>query len=127
MAIKIGVGELGTTIEKLLEEDYKKTVEVMEESAETVANESADALKATSPRRTGKYARSWAVKDTTEAARSKTFTIHSKKHYRLTHLLEWGHAKVNGGRVAARPHIQAVEQKAMADFERKLMEGIGRG
>lgn len=94
--------------------------EEVEELAERTANEGAATLKSTSPKRKGKYAKSWRVKKV-----GTSFVIHNSRHYQLTHLLEKGHAKVNGGRVAARPHIQPVEQEAIEQFLNGLNEVLG--
>ena len=75
----------------------------------------------------GKYAGGWKKQEGQTATRSKSSVIHNEKHYRLTHLLEFGHAKVNGGRVAAKPHIAAVEQKAIKSFEDEIRKGIEKG
>lgn len=47
-------------------------------------------------------------------------TIHNRKYYRLTHLLEKGHAKTNGGRTRAFPHIGPTQDK----IDRLIVEEI---
>ena len=48
-------------------------------------------------------------------------------HYRLTHLLEYGHATVNGGRTRAFPHWSEAEKAAAQQFERELKGEIEGG
>ncbi|HGA3942519.1 TPA: HK97 gp10 family phage protein, partial [Streptococcus agalactiae] len=50
-------------------------------------------------------------------------TIHNRTPG-LTHLLEDGHAKQNGGRVEGRKHIAPVEKKAIQSFEDKLRQKL---
>ncbi len=50
-----------------------------------------------------------------------------RPEYRLTHLLEDGHAKRDGGRTKAMPHIQKHEQDAVQEFERRVEEVIKGG
>ncbi len=52
-----------------------------------------------------------------------TKTIHNRTPG-LTHLLEDGHAKQNGGRVEGRKHIAPVEKKAIQSFEDKLRQKL---
>ena len=47
-------------------------------------------------------------------------TIHNRKYYRLTHLLEKGHAKTNGGRTRAFPHIGPTQDK----IDRLIVEEV---
>lgn len=90
---------------ELAEEDMKKIVRSTADSAK-------ENIQSTAPKRTGKYAKSWSADTVAETANSLTVSVHSKNRYRLTHLLEFGHAKRGGGRVSARPHIAAAEKKA---------------
>ena len=93
-------------------EDIKKEV-----SIDLVNN-----LKQTSPKDTGDYAKSW-----TKTKKGTKYIIHVKApHYRLTHLLEKGHAKVNGGRVAARVHIRPAEERAIRDYLEKVERELGQ-
>jgi hypothetical protein len=82
---------------------------------------------ANAPKRTGRYAKSWTTKKTKENSHSLEITVHSKNRYQLAHLLEKGHAKRNGGRVRAIPHIapaqEAAEEQLLADIERGLKNG----
>lgn len=99
--------------------DFTEDVqEALEESASEVTEEAIKTLKATSPTRTKKYAKSWIRKKT-----SHGYVIHNKRYY-LTHLLEHGHAKRGGGRVEGIKHIEPVEQQAIESFEQRVREKL---
>lgn len=105
--------------------DYAEDVEKdTEQVVKSVAKESVKKLKATSPKRTGKYAKGWAQK--TEKSRlSSTATVYGKSGtYQLAHLLEFGHAKRGGGRVAGNSHIAPVESWATTQVEKELKQRI---
>jgi len=91
-----------------------------------VAKEAAQKLKQSSPKRQGKYAKSWKVKQ--EKGRLKVMaTVYAgKPEYRLTHLLEYGHAKRGGGRVQGIEHIAPVEEWANNEAVDRIIEEIRR-
>lgn len=78
-------------------------------------------ISANAPKRTGKYAKSWTTKKVKENSHSLEITVHSKDRYQIAHLLEHGHAKRNGGRVAGKPHIAPAEENG-ADLLESLIE-----
>ena len=55
---------------------------------------------------------------------AKTVKDEIEAHAQIAHLLEHGHAKRGGGRVAARPHIAAAEEKGIRDLEDRIKEGL---
>ena len=61
---------------------------------------------------------------TETAVRHSAQTVHSANRYQIAHLLEPGHAKRGGGRVAARPQIAAAEEKGIRDLEDRIKEGL---
>jgi len=89
-----------------------------------VAKETVKELKSTSPSRTDKYAKGWTSTTEKDMASSVGITVHNKKHYRLTHLLENGHALANGGRSRKFPHIKPAEEKAITTLEKGIKEAI---
>ena len=99
---------------KILSEYKDEIEEGMSSVKEEVAKETVKELKSTSPKKKGKgggqYAKGWKISD----VKGKKI-IHNKK-YQLTHLLEYGHAKVNGGRVDAKVHIRPAEEKAIKRY-----------
>lgn len=121
----IKADDLAKTVSQVLKEYEGATIETMKKAVDRTSKQAVRDLKASSPKRTGAYSRDWASKkrkNTNEWAYAKT--VYNKRHYRLTHLLEKGHRKVNGGMVAARPHIAKVEQEAVNELYREIKEGV---
>lgn len=110
--------DLAAEIAYELENFSKEVEDIVSEEIETVGKEMAKELKEVSPKRTGGYAKGWRIK---RESKHKIIVQNSKKPY-LTHLLEHGHAKRNGGRVRAIPHIKPTETK----YQEKLAENIKR-
>lgn len=86
-------------------------------TATSVKNE----ISANAPVKSGRYKKSWTTKKVKENSHSIEITVHSKDRYQIAHLLEKGHAKRNGGRVAAIPHIAPAEENG-ADLLESLIE-----
>ena len=122
------VDELAATINQALLEysdlAADEVKEAVQKSAKTVKSE----ISAHAPRRPGggTYAKSWRSSTTKETAHSMEITIYSRE-YRLPHLLEHGHAKRGGGRVARRPHIAPAEQKGAEMLEQEIARRLQNG
>lgn len=79
---------------------------------------------------TGKYAKSWRAKEDAERITrlnvAAAVVYANANGYRLAHLLEKGHAKRGGGRVAGRPHIAPAEEAAKDTLVEKIKMKLGR-
>lgn len=78
-------------------------------------------ISANAPVRIGRYKKSWTAKKTKENSHTLEMTVHSKDRYQIAHLLEHGHAKRGGGRVAAISHIAPAEENG-ADLLESLIK-----
>lgn len=105
---------------KLVEETMKKAVT---KAGQTVRKE----IQAGAPERSGKYAKSWRTKKTRESSRVLEVTVYSPSRYMLAHLLEHGHAKRNGGRTRAFPHIAPAEEIGEKQLEADIIRGLSNG
>lgn len=128
MANAISPDQLAKEVNEILEQFKEATSDALKDATDGAVNDIVQQLKETSPKQPGggEYAKSWAA---TPASAKKGEAgygriVYNKKHYRLTHLLEYGHALWQGGRAKPHPHIKAAEEKGIADFERRLMEGL---
>jgi len=120
-----------TSIDNLADEIMKgltEYVDLAEADMKKAVRKTATAVRkdisANAPKRTGKYAASWTAKKTKENSHSLEMTVHSKDRYQLAHLLEKGHAKRGGGRVAGRPHIAPAEEKGVEMLEKLITEAL---
>lgn len=84
-----------------------------------------DEIAANAPKKTGAYSKSWSVKATKENSESLELVVYSKNRYQIAHLLEHGHAKRGGGRVAGIPHIAPAEEKAVKQLEEDIVKKLG--
>ena len=122
--VKVGVLNLEREVNALIKTYGDAVTDAMlKKVLPEVGKDTVTMLKNTSPERTGKYARDWAL-DNVQVLRG-TFAktvVYNKKHYRLTHLLEFPHAKRGGGRTSEghgqETHIYPAQEYA----EHRLME-----
>lgn len=116
----VSIDEMSDTIM----EELTKYAELASDDLKAAVKETAASVKkdiqANAPVRTGKYKKSWSVKNMHEDSESIDLVVHSRNRYQLAHLLEHGHAKRGGGRTAAKPHIADAEERG----NEKLVETI---
>lgn len=123
----VKIDSLSSEVMKELEKYADVTTEKVKKAVQNAGKKVRDEIKSTAPSDTGKYAKSWTIKNVRESSSSLEIVVHSRNSYQLTHLLEFGHAKRGGGRVSARPHIVAAEEKAIKTFEEEIKESITSG
>lgn len=105
--------------------DYREDVaRGVKKAVKKAAKQAKAKLEEKSPAKSGSYRKGWRVK-TQEDRGGIAVVIHNQTDYQLTHLLEFGHAKVSGGRVPARAHIRSIEQEAKREVEKNIQEVVG--
>lgn len=124
MARRVKVNRLADAIKDTLKEyadvSSEKVKIAVKEAGKTVKKE----IEMSAPKDTGDYSKSWAVKNVRETASSLEVAVHSKSHYQLAHLLEFGHAKRGGGRVSGKVHIASAEAKGIEQFETDIEKAL---
>lgn len=117
-SIKVKPEELGAVITQALKEYQQEVADDMKATCLKCAEIGASNLKVTSPYRRhkkgtkgGHYRSGWDVSVLYESNSTIRVAIHNKKKPGLVHLLEHGHAKINGGRTKALPHVAPEEEK----------------
>ena len=123
---KIKPEHLSEVIMEGLEEYKNLSTDAMKEAVEKTAKNVKKEIQSKAPVRTGKYKKSWKVTKTDENAEKLVMTVHAGR-YQLTHLLEHGHAKRGGGRVAAIPHIAPAEADGVKELEDEITDALEKG
>lgn len=120
----IPADQLQKAINKILKEYGDDVYNRTEELTKAFAKKGAQAVRNSAKGAvggTGKYAKGWTSKFETGRL-SAQGVIYNKATPGLPHLLEHGHAKRGGGRVAGRPHIAPIEEKLVEEYV-KAVEG----
>lgn len=134
---RIGVLDLRTTIDAMFVKYGNEVNMVIDDAIKEVARESVEDLKAvrsfsSKGHPTGEYSNDWTWKVEPVKRYTRKVTVYNEDHYRLTHLLESGHAKYLWGKstgqsVRGFPHIEPVSEKASEHLQyaiERRIEGI---
>lgn len=124
MAMKIDSSSLSSTIEDILEQYGDSAKDAVEETCKDVAKQVVKDLKKAGDFNNGQdFRKGWTSK--TENTRfGASVVVYNKTKPGLAHLLEFGHAKTNGGRTKAfnfiAPIADTVEKQFLETFEKKM-------
>ena len=127
MATKVSIDQMASVIMDSLKEYADLATDDLKAAVKKTGNEVRKQIQSTAPKASGKYSKSWSVKTTKESSNGIEVTVYSRNRYQLAHLLEFGHVKRGGGRVAARPHIAAAEQAGIESFEQAIERSLRNG
>ena len=127
MSRTVSIDEMDNAIMEELEKYADLAADELKAAVKETAASVRKDIQAGAPVDTGKYKKSWSVKNVREDSESIELVVHSRNRYQIAHILEHGHAKRGGGRVAAKPHIASAEQrgneKLVQTIEQKLKGG----
>ena len=121
---RVGLDGLADAISAVLEEYRTEVERGTKEAVREVAKAGVTALKQTSPKNTGKYAKGWTSK-VEEGRLGAEAVIYNAAKPGLAHLLEKSHVMRNGtgrtfGMSTPHVHIEPVEQMLNEDFENRI-------
>lgn len=126
MARATPLDKLAETIEAELADYANGVTETLKEATKKVTKAGVSAIRAASREKfggTGRYARGWT--STVETGKhSAQGVIYNKDTPGLPHLLEHGHAKRGGGRVAGTKHIAPVEEMIAQQFTEEVERNL---
>lgn len=127
MAERVSVGEMASAIMEALEEYADLATDDLKQAVKKAGTTVRKEISQNAPKRTGAYAKSWAVKTVKETSNSLEVTVYSRNRYWLAHLLEFGYAKRGGGRVSGRAHIAPAEEKGIRQLEEEIERSLEHG
>lgn len=127
MADRVSVGEMASAIMEALEEYADLATDDLKQAVKKAGTTVRKEIARNAPKKTGAYAKSWAVKTVKETSNSLEVTVYSRNRYWLAHLLEFGHAKRGGGRVSGRAHIAPAEEMGIRQLEEEIERCLENG
>lgn len=118
--MEINVSELSSAVVEALKTYTEDIILLTDHITKECAQEGVQMLKRSyATKKTGEYNSGWKL-----TKRKGKYIIYNAKKGYLTHILEKGYAKPNGGRVEGIPHISVVEEQVAANLEARIIREI---
>ena len=127
MGRRVSIDALADTVMEYLNDYADVSAEGMKKAVRKAGNTVKKEISANAPKDTGAYGKSWSVKNTKETSKSLEVTVYSRNRFQLAHLLEFGHAKRGGGRVAGKSHIAPAEESGIRQLESEIERSLRNG
>lgn len=129
--MSISISGMESAIREALDEFSDRAIEGVKKATKKTASDIAKELRETSPKRTGKYAKGWTIKQTGGSSLGAEYTVYNSTKPGVAHLLEHGHRKVTRkgvvfGTAPARVHIAPVVDTAEEKFTEYIEKELGR-
>lgn len=131
MAVSVPLVDLNKAIEEELRTYADEITQAQKKAVDIVAKETNAEIKnhITFKQHSGKYLKAFRTKTVKETVFGKEAAWYvAAPQYRLTHLLEKGHATPGGGRTKAFPHIkygQELAERRMLELSQEAIENAG--
>lgn len=132
-AVKCTIDNMAAAITLAISEVEPAAMNAQRAAIDRAAKETAEKVRknaqATFTQHTGDYAKSWKQKVDSDAKKAGEYSrvvYADDRGAWLAHLLENGHAKVNGGRVPGRPHIRPAADEAAEKLPRYIREELAK-
>ncbi|TDX52141.1 HK97 gp10 family phage protein [Orenia marismortui] len=126
MSRTVSVADLAATITEEVKKYTNDVQQGIKKEVKSTATKVKKEIKDKSPRDTGEYADGWSRRTSTRGGQVEV-TIYNKDKPQLTHLLEFGHALKDGGRVDGTPHIRVGYENNINEMLRNIEKIIKNG
>ena len=131
--VEVPIGKadsIAKTVDSFLQNFGKDVSQDLAEVLDEVGKEAVKQLKATSPKQSGNYAKEWRYKRQVKGANGYEAKVYNAKRGNLTHLIEFGHPIVRGGKVVgnakAEPHIEPVNHWVQSELPKRFAQKLSK-
>lgn len=128
--MKVAINEFSNAVNDILKEYADDVYDDVKDIVDDVTDEALDILKDAAPvgkgKSAGKYKKALKKKKVSETLTHKTNVLYAEApHYRLTHLLENGHATRNGGHTKPQEHFGKADKFINDELPERVEKKLG--
>lgn len=123
----IKIGDLAKVVTAELKDYRQNVVDGLKADVRKTARECRQEVRDNSPVKSGEYKAGWATKTDFESTDDIRMTTYNKNKPQITHLLEDGHANVDGGRTEGIPHIGPAADNATQKLAERAKVRVRNG